>query len=412
MRRNHARAPELWIKVHKKGSDLASVTTAEALDVMLCWGWIDGLRKGFDEQSFLQRYSPRRARSLWSQINRDHVARLIEAGRMTPHGQKQIDAAKADGRWKAAYAPIRGTSAESMPPDLRKAIHANARGAKKFGTLGRMNLFALGFRTNNMKTPAGRAKKIADIGGDAGARGDHRPREERAYSAPRKALKSPKPRQNCPVARTYRTSPTQKRELRRHTALRFDRTCRQGMAPQERRHSSEQRSPSVQTSVRAPEGVAHAGQHRHHAAADHRVRFRRRAGGDRKSHRRKRRRHPRAAAQRGDGAQRARCPADHCAARVDGPRQARGDVGRGAGRTGRVRSRGPGARGRGLARSRPRAMRMPGRAGTRARQVSRRNRSRLRASCPASSPNTRTAPTRSCRPAAFAASCSRDIRDC
>ena len=107
MRANHAKAPELWLKVHKKDSGLRSVTCAEALDVMLCWGWIDGLRKGLDEKSFLQRYSPRRAKSIWSQINREHVARLTKAGRMTPHGQKQVDAAKADGRWGAAYAPIR-----------------------------------------------------------------------------------------------------------------------------------------------------------------------------------------------------------------------------------------------------------------------------------------------------------------
>jgi uncharacterized protein YdeI (YjbR/CyaY-like superfamily) len=163
MRKNHASASELWIKIHKKDSGLASVTPAEALDVMLCWGWIDGLRRGFDEHSFLQRYSPRRAKSLWSQINRRHVARLIAAGRMTPAGQKQIDAAKADGRWKAAYAPIRGTTAESLPPDLRKAIKANPRAERKFRTLGRMNLFALRFRTQNMKTPEGRARKIREL---------------------------------------------------------------------------------------------------------------------------------------------------------------------------------------------------------------------------------------------------------
>jgi uncharacterized protein YdeI (YjbR/CyaY-like superfamily) len=163
MRKNHASASELWIKIHKKDSGLASVTPAEALDVMLCWGWIDGLRRGFDEHSFLQRYSPRREKSLWSQINRKHVARLIAAGRMTPAGQKQIDAAKADGRWKAAYAPIRGTTAESLPADLRKAIQANARAEKKFRTLGRMNLFALRFRTLNMKTPEGRARKIREL---------------------------------------------------------------------------------------------------------------------------------------------------------------------------------------------------------------------------------------------------------
>ena len=98
MRRNHARETELWLRIYKKGSGVPTVTNAQALDVALCWGWIDGIRKALDEQSFLQRYSPRRARSVWSQINRDHVARLTAAGRMTPYGQRQIDAAKADGR--------------------------------------------------------------------------------------------------------------------------------------------------------------------------------------------------------------------------------------------------------------------------------------------------------------------------
>src|SRR5687767_10417422 len=163
MAANHARDDELWLKVHKKDSGLASVTVAQALDVALCFGWIDGIRKGFDEQSFLQRYTPRRARSMWSQINRNHVARLTKAGRMTEHGQKQVDAAKADGRWDAAYAPIRSASTEAVPPDLRAAIDANPRALKTFARLGRMNLFALTFRTNSMKTPAGRAKKIASL---------------------------------------------------------------------------------------------------------------------------------------------------------------------------------------------------------------------------------------------------------
>lgn len=163
LRKNHASAPELWLKIHKKDSGLKSVTHAQAIDVMLCWGWIDGLRKGFDERSFLQRYTPRREKSLWSQINREHVARLVKAGRMTPHGQKQIDAAKADGRWNAAYAPIRRASAGTIPADLRAAIDADARAAKTFESLNRANLFALTFRTNNMKTPAGRARKIATL---------------------------------------------------------------------------------------------------------------------------------------------------------------------------------------------------------------------------------------------------------
>ena len=133
------------------------------LEVALCWGWIDGLRKGLDERAFLQRYSPRKPRSVWSQINRDNVARLTKAGQMTLHGQRQVDAAKTDGRWDAAYAPIRSASEATIPDDLRAAIEANARARTIFRTLGRMNLFALAFRTNNMKTPAGRARKVAAL---------------------------------------------------------------------------------------------------------------------------------------------------------------------------------------------------------------------------------------------------------
>ena len=157
---NHARESELWLKIHKKDSGLPTVTHAQALDVALCWGWIDGLRKTFDERSFLQRFSPRRAKSVWSQINRDHVARLAKAGRMTPHGQRHVDAARADGRWSAAYAPIRSATQATIPDDLRAAIEANPRARKTFRTLGRLNLFALAFRTNKMRTPAGRARKI------------------------------------------------------------------------------------------------------------------------------------------------------------------------------------------------------------------------------------------------------------
>jgi uncharacterized protein YdeI (YjbR/CyaY-like superfamily) len=163
MKANHARETEIWLKIHKKGSGLPTVTNAEALDVALCWGWIDGIRKSFDERSFLQRYTPRRARSVWSQVNRDNVARLTAAGRMTPPGQRQVDAARADGRWDAAYAPMRSASQATIPEDLRAAIEASPRAHKTFATLGRPNLFALAFRTNNMKTPAGRAKKIAAL---------------------------------------------------------------------------------------------------------------------------------------------------------------------------------------------------------------------------------------------------------
>lgn len=160
---NHDSETELWLKIHKKASGLPTVTYAEALDVALCWGWIDGIKKSFDDHSFIQRFTPRGKKSVWSQINRDHIARLTKAKRMAPSGQRAVDAAKADGRWDAAYAPIRSSSVETLPADLLKAINASPRARKILKTLGKMNLFALGFRTNNMKTPAGRAKKIAAL---------------------------------------------------------------------------------------------------------------------------------------------------------------------------------------------------------------------------------------------------------
>ncbi len=160
---HHDRESELWLRLYKKGSGVPSVTNLEAIEVALCYGWIDGIRKAYDEQSFLQRFTPRAPKSVWSQINREHVARLVAEGRMTAHGQKQIEAAKADGRWQAAYAPMRTLSADSLPDDLRAAIAANTRARKRLTTLPRSDLFALGFRLNAMKTAAGRARKIADL---------------------------------------------------------------------------------------------------------------------------------------------------------------------------------------------------------------------------------------------------------
>ena len=163
LRAHHDRETELWLKIHKKGTGLPTVTYAQALEVALCWGWIDGIKKSFDERSFLQRFTPRRPKSIWSQVNRDHIARLTEAGRMTAHGQRHVDAARADGRWAAAYAPIRSATQATVPDDLRAAIDANPQALATFRTLGRQNLFALAFRTNNMKTPAGRSRKIAAL---------------------------------------------------------------------------------------------------------------------------------------------------------------------------------------------------------------------------------------------------------
>lgn len=156
--KHHAREPELWLKIHKKHSGLATVTYAEALDVALCWGWIDGLKKPFDERSFLQRFTPRRPTSAWSQINRQHVARLIVAGRMTEHGQRHVDAAMADGRWDSAYAPA---SQMTVPDDLAEAIRADPRALVTFKALSKRNLFALAYRTRSVKTAAVREAKIA-----------------------------------------------------------------------------------------------------------------------------------------------------------------------------------------------------------------------------------------------------------
>ena len=119
-------------------------------------GWIDGVRKGLDAQSYLQRYSPRGTRSVWSQINVENVARLIREGLMTGHGLKQVAAARADGRWARAYRS-KGTT---IPADLQAAIDAAPRAKAMLATLSAQNRFALAFRVHNMKTEAGRKKKI------------------------------------------------------------------------------------------------------------------------------------------------------------------------------------------------------------------------------------------------------------
>jgi len=154
--KNHDKADQVWIKIHKVDSGLKSITPKEAIDVVLCWGWIDGIRKGLDERSFLQRYSPRGRKSVWSQINIDNVARLVGEKRMTEHGLKHAEAAKADGRWDRAYRAKDNT----MPADLQAAIDAEPKAKAMFAKLSAQNRFALAFRTQNMKTEAGRKKKI------------------------------------------------------------------------------------------------------------------------------------------------------------------------------------------------------------------------------------------------------------
>jgi len=155
--KHHDKESELWIKIHKVDSGLKSITPKEAIDVALCWGWIDAVRKGFDDKSYLQRYTPRGAKSIWSRINVDNVARLISDGRMTRHGLAKVEAAKSDGRWDRAY----GSGTEmKIPDDLQAAIDAEPRAKEMLGKLSAQNRFALAFRVHNMKTAAGRKKKI------------------------------------------------------------------------------------------------------------------------------------------------------------------------------------------------------------------------------------------------------------
>jgi uncharacterized protein YdeI (YjbR/CyaY-like superfamily) len=156
--KNHDSADEVWIKIHKAASGLNSITPKQAIDVVLCWGWIDGVRKSLDEKSFLQRYSPRAKKSIWSKINVDNVARLIREDRMTEHGLKQVAAAKADGRWQRAYKSGRKMK---IPTDLQAAINLEPKALATFQTLNAQNRFALAFRLHNMKTEAGRKNKIA-----------------------------------------------------------------------------------------------------------------------------------------------------------------------------------------------------------------------------------------------------------
>jgi uncharacterized protein YdeI (YjbR/CyaY-like superfamily) len=154
---HHDKEPELWIKIHKVDSGLKSITPKEAIDVALCWGWIDAVRKAFDGKSYLQRYTPRGGKSIWSQINVDNVARLIQEGRMTEHGLEKVKAAQSDGRWDRAYGSGKHMK---IPDDLQVAIDAEPMAKEMLEKLSAQNRFALAFRTHNTKTPARRQEKI------------------------------------------------------------------------------------------------------------------------------------------------------------------------------------------------------------------------------------------------------------
>ena len=154
----HAVSQGVWLKLAKKGSGIESVTFAEALDVALCYGWIDSQANKFDGDYWLQRFTPRKPRSKWSQVNREKVARLIEAGRMKPAGLREIERAKSDGRWDAAYEP---PSAATVPDDLRLELEKNERAREFFETLDRSNRYAILYRIQDARRPETRARRIA-----------------------------------------------------------------------------------------------------------------------------------------------------------------------------------------------------------------------------------------------------------
>ena len=160
LKKHHASSDGLWLLIAKKGADEPSVTYAQAVEIALCWGWIDGQKKGLDDQHFLQRFTPRRARSIWSKINVDKVAALIAAGRMQPAGQAQIDAAKADGRWQQAYD---GARTSTVPDDLQAALDSEPTAKTFFATINATNRYAVLWRVQTAVKPETRAKRIAQL---------------------------------------------------------------------------------------------------------------------------------------------------------------------------------------------------------------------------------------------------------
>lgn len=154
---NHESAEGVWLKIAKKGAPEPSVTYVEALDVALCFGWIDSQKRGLDETHFLQRFTPRRPRGRWSKINREKAEALIEAEKMRPAGLVQVEAAKADGRWEAAY---EGQGSAKVPPDLQRDLDANPAAADFFATLDGANRYAILYRLDEAKKPETRQRRL------------------------------------------------------------------------------------------------------------------------------------------------------------------------------------------------------------------------------------------------------------
>lgn len=162
LKKNHATSEGLWLKIAKRGSNEPSVTYPEAVEIALCWGWIDGQKKSLDDQHYLQRFTPRRARSVWSKINVEKVQGLIEAGRMQAPGQAQIEAAKADGRWARAYD---GARTSTVPEDLQAALEAEPAAKTFFATINASNRYAILWRIQTAVRAETRARRIAQLVG-------------------------------------------------------------------------------------------------------------------------------------------------------------------------------------------------------------------------------------------------------
>ncbi|MEV6352019.1 YdeI/OmpD-associated family protein [Streptomyces hydrogenans] len=154
---HHADSAGIWLKLRKKGPGVVALDYAQALDVALCYGWIDGQKAKFDELWWLQRFTPRRRTSRWSKINREKVAALTAQGRMRPPGQAEVDRAKADGRWEAAYDSARTIT---VPDDLAAALAADPAAAASFETLDGANRYAILYRVQDAKRPETRARRI------------------------------------------------------------------------------------------------------------------------------------------------------------------------------------------------------------------------------------------------------------
>ena len=153
----------IWLQIAKKDSGIASVNYAQALEVALCHGWIDGQKRSYDEQFFLQRFTPRRPRSLWSKINIDHAERLIAAGRMQSGGLREIEAAKADGRWEVAYHSF---SSMEVPAELAAALKKNKKAQTFFDGLDKTNRYSFCWRVHTAKKPEtriARAEKFVEM---------------------------------------------------------------------------------------------------------------------------------------------------------------------------------------------------------------------------------------------------------